>query len=391
MSSFLLNTFNHGLELSHSLINGQCFHWIEIRNKLWLGVVDKYVFELQEYNMIISEENKEENEKDKNENNSINNSNGSSLSSNSILCRVLNKDIINIEEAKYTLQRYLNLEKDSLNLFEYEPKWSQTDPNYMAKALKTCSGVRLFRQDPFECLISFLCSSNNNIPRITLMLKRFRKQYGTKIPLKISLTLPLSSFNSQNENIESEIELEFYQFPTLNQLLSSSEFNEISLKKLGFGYRASYIVKTVQQLQELGGEKWLQQLQNKESFTSSQVVEKLEHFRGVGPKVAACVGLCSLDRWDLVPMDVHMKEITSRYYGSLIKFQSLFSSYSGWVQSILFTAKVFGNKNKKSKIIKEKQQKQQKQQQKRKRKITKSDENKDRKLIKINDNNENKD
>lgn len=39
------------------------------------------------------------------------------------------------------------------------------------------------RQDPVECLFSFICSSNNNIPRITLMLARLRARYGTSIPL----------------------------------------------------------------------------------------------------------------------------------------------------------------------------------------------------------------
>jgi hypothetical protein len=39
----------------------------------------------------------------------------------------------------------------------------------------------LIRQEPVECLFSFICSSNNNIPRITLMLRRLRERYGTPL------------------------------------------------------------------------------------------------------------------------------------------------------------------------------------------------------------------
>lgn len=38
--------------------------------------------------------------------------------------------------------------------------------------------ILIYRQDPVECIFSFICSSNNNIPRITSMLGNLRRTYG---------------------------------------------------------------------------------------------------------------------------------------------------------------------------------------------------------------------
>ena len=38
--------------------------------------------------------------------------------------------------------------------------------------------ILIYRQDPVECIFSFICSSNNNIPRITSMLGNLRRAYG---------------------------------------------------------------------------------------------------------------------------------------------------------------------------------------------------------------------
>ena len=59
-------------------------------------------------------------------------------------------------------------------------RWTLADPRFAAVA-PHFSGMRLLRQDPTECLFSFLCSSNNNIGRITKMLTALRSQYGRLI------------------------------------------------------------------------------------------------------------------------------------------------------------------------------------------------------------------
>ena len=45
-------------------------------------------------------------------------------------------------------------------------------------------GVRCLRQDPWECTLSFICSSNNNIKRITLLVNALRYNFGSKIEIE---------------------------------------------------------------------------------------------------------------------------------------------------------------------------------------------------------------
>src|SRR5690606_31706145 len=132
------------------------------------------------------------------------------------------------------------------------------------------------RQDPFECLMSFICTSNNNIGRICGMLERLCRTYGDY----------LGEYEEENNRHE------FYRFPTFDQLEKATEKE---LKDLGFGYRAKYIVDTVKKLKELNsdGKNYLYEL--KKIKNSAEVLEKLTAFPGVGLKVASCVALYSLD------------------------------------------------------------------------------------------------
>lgn len=61
---------------------------------------------------------------------------------------------------------YFNLKVDLESLYE---KWAKADSNFKEKAGEF-RGVRMLQQDPWECLIGFICSSNNNIGRISKMV-----------------------------------------------------------------------------------------------------------------------------------------------------------------------------------------------------------------------------
>ena len=93
------------------------------------------------------------------------------------------------------------------------------------RALAWVGSLRLIRQDPWECLMCFICSQNNNIKRITLMVDRLCRSYG--------------DFIGKSEGME------FFAFPTLEQM---EDVTEDELRELGFGYRAKYIVKVVKQV-----------------------------------------------------------------------------------------------------------------------------------------------
>ncbi len=98
-------------------------------------------------------------------------------------------------------------------------------------------GLRVIRQDPHECLFSFLATQNNNVARVTGMLSRLRETYGPIIPTITTTDQPL------------------FGFPSLADLKAKA--NEEDLRKIGFGYRAKYIVQAAEAIAAKGGEQWL--------------------------------------------------------------------------------------------------------------------------------------
>jgi hypothetical protein len=83
-----------------------------------------------------------------------------------------------VDKIREEFKSYFQLEVPLRPLYE---EWSTADDKRLPRIANVIPGARVLRQDPVECLFSFICSSNNNIPRITLMLSRLRAQYGTKL------------------------------------------------------------------------------------------------------------------------------------------------------------------------------------------------------------------
>lgn len=137
------------------------------------------------------------------------------------------------------LKNFFRLEADTC-LTSLVEKWSQRDQVFKDKA--ECNGVRLLRVDPLEALISFICSANNNISRISHMVHALCSTFGQHVATR---------------NGEA-----YHRFPTLESLCK--EDCESILRSLAFGYRAKYIHECAQQVVERGGEKWLQSLKQME-------------------------------------------------------------------------------------------------------------------------------
>jgi N-glycosylase/DNA lyase len=141
----------------------------------------------------------------------------------------------------------------------------------------------------------------------------------------------------------------FHAFPAIEDLATDGV--EAHLRKLGFGYRAAYIAKTAKQLLEAGGRSYLLQLRTKSYDEAKSALLK---FTGVGPKVADCILLMSLDQPAAIPVDTHMfqiaankylphlkgyKSVTDRVYTEIgDHFRKLYGPYAGWAHSVLFSA-----------------------------------------------------
>lgn len=237
--------------------------------------------------------------------------------------------IADIEEY---LRSYFRLDDSLADLYQ---KWSKADARLAAIA-KCIPGVRILEQDPFECLISFICSSNNNIPRITKMVNAIRANYGEEL-----LTIGDETY---------------YSFPSMEDLLANGNDDDFRTK-CGLGYRSKYILETLQILKKKGGEEYLCNFRSMQE-DPSLVQEKLCEFCGVGRKVADCVALFSLRQDDAIPVDVHVWNIARRDYdpeNALEQIKSLtptaykqvgdlfrtpFPDKAGWAHSLLFVAEL---------------------------------------------------
>ncbi|XP_019951961.1 N-glycosylase/DNA lyase isoform X2 [Paralichthys olivaceus] len=230
------------------------------------------------------------------------------------------------EEEEQMLRDYLQL---SVKLAKLYTDWRAADPHFKQIA-DIFTGVRMLRQDPTECLFSFICTSNNHISRIQGMVDRLCQALGA----------PLCQLDQTS----------YYDFPSLTALADSSV--EACLRDLGFGYRARFLQQSAEQILDRHGLQWLEGLR---SIPYLQARDALRTLPGVGTKVADCVCLMSLDKAEAVPVDTHIWQIAKRDYnyasGNGQKsitdklhrdigdfFRKLWGPYAGWAQSVLFCA-----------------------------------------------------
>ena len=77
------------------------------------------------------------------------------------------------------LSEYLMIPK--VNIESHYKDWCIRDPKYFQPVSEVLCGVRCIRQDPWECTLSFICSSNNNIKRIGQLVNAMRNNFGSEI------------------------------------------------------------------------------------------------------------------------------------------------------------------------------------------------------------------
>ena len=189
----------------------------------------------------------------------------------------------NEEGFKDLIRYYFDLDT---NYNDIKEKLSNID-EYLKTATKFGSGIRILNQDLWECIISFIISANNNIPRIKKIIERISEKYGTKI------------------NFNGKI---YFSFPTPERLAQAT-VND--LRDLGTGFRDIRIYNTTNMI--LTKEVDLEKISKMNS--TEEMREELLKLDGVGPKVADCILLCSsLKRIDVFPIDVWVRRVMNELY-----------------------------------------------------------------------------
>jgi len=186
-----------------------------------------------------------------------------------------------------TLIRFFRLDEDPAPMLRRLGQHRE-----LAESLKAWRGLRLIRQDPWECLISFVSSSCCNIPRIQKMLGALCKRYGRQMQCGGSSCDGRCPFGDAR--------------PTVKAFPRPGVFNDPGeLRALGFGYRAEYLAKISRTVTP----QWLEALR---SLEYSVARERLCTLPGVGGKVADCVLLFSLGFGEAFPIDVHVRRAALR-------------------------------------------------------------------------------
>lgn len=334
------------LSANLTLRMGQCFNWKKLdensNNTIWIGVIN---IDTYGYPIAIRQ-----------------------MQNTTEFADILNCQSTYSIDMKALLYNYFQLDYDLKELYK---DWS-SKCDRMKVITKCLPGVRVVRQDPWECLVSFICSSNNNIKRITQMLDKLKIRYGM---YKCSIRP-----KDKDETIDAHGEIDhkdyykewevvhdppsstptfmhsllpeeagpssahhLYSFPTAQALAAASEDE---LRAAGLGYRARYVLEAARALvsresSEAGAEaQWFKDLRSlgirqastmpfslPSSFSPSKVdvcrrlavQAELITLAGVGPKVADCVALFCLDQAGAIPVDTHVWDIAVRDYAPQLR------------------------------------------------------------------------
>ena len=185
----------------------------------------------------------------------------------------------NIEQV---VKEYFDLETDYSKV---KQELAKIDDN-LKLSIEYGEGIRILNQDLWECIISFIISANNNIPRIKKIIERICNKYGNNIKWN---------------------EKDYYTFPTVEQLSKASVQD---LRELGLGFRDKRVYDTTQMF--INNEVSLKGLEEMEDTNALR--EKLLTLSGVGEKVADCILLFGLKRWEVFPIDVWVRRVMNELY-----------------------------------------------------------------------------
>ncbi|KAI8058544.1 DNA glycosylase [Syncephalis plumigaleata] len=283
------------LSLRLTLTSGQSFRWQETSPHQWSCVLDRWLYTLRQ---------------------------SSTDQLAPIYYRIYDEQTIDEQErakALTTLIAHLRLD---IALTARLAAWSARDANFaacLARSPETTMGVRILRLTPAEALISFICSSNNHVSRISGMVQRLCKEFG-----RYHATID---------------DTPMYSFPLLADLAPAN-------------VEQNYITSEQQ-----SGELWLDAIK-KLPYTEAKAA--LVTLPGIGPKVADCICLFGLDMPEAVPIDTHIWRIAQRDYGlggqrsrqqtkalSAREYdavgdclRSYFGMEAGWAHSFLFTSEL---------------------------------------------------
>lgn len=241
--------------LEYTLESGQVFRWVN-RGEWWYGVVRGGVLKIRQEGETLR-------------------------------CQTSEDQLDSV-----FVRKYFGLDLDLERVYS-----TMARDETLARAVQKFYGLRIIRQDRWECLGSFVLATNSNIPSIGRMIANVSSAFGE----------PFSYEGAR-----------YAAFPEPGKI---SAANVSELEECGLGYRASYL-KRVAEAVDLGKVDFsevalLDYGPARDLLLSRLFGEKI--LLGVGPKVADCVLLFSCEKLQAFPIDVWISRALARYYPDLLE------------------------------------------------------------------------
>jgi N-glycosylase/DNA lyase len=216
-----------------------------------------------------------------------------------------------LEKLKSLIHCYFRMDDDLDEIYEIIRK-----DDYISGAIDRHYGLRILRQEPWECLCAFICSATSSIVRIHKNMESISDAFGKSLVL-----------DGHRRST----------FPTPEQISASGEDK---LRELGLGFRAKYLHCASIAIAE--GSLDLGELRNLDYWDAKIELMKLS---GIGPKIADCVLIFSLDKLEAFPIDRWVSRALEKFYfddgapnyqDTVEWAHDYFGCYAGYAQQYLF-------------------------------------------------------
>ena len=185
------------------------------------------------------------------------------------------------------LRRYFRLDTDHIGAIYAD--LAARDPQ-LKPLISAYRGMRILRQEPWECLVSYICSAINNIPRISAIVEKIAETFGQPVQL-----------NGDRR----------HTFPTAERLVADHTASvKMASLKLGL-QRAPNIMAAARRV--ISGQLRLHEMAGQE-YGYDRVIGELKQLDGVGYKISDCVALFALNETGAFPYDRWVHRAMTQWY-----------------------------------------------------------------------------
>jgi len=197
------------------------------------------------------------------------------------------------------IRTYFSLDIDTCNVF---PETFLLSHPELWKLLEEYFPLRILRQDPFETMIMFMCAQGIGMHLIRKQVAMLTENYGEAIPV---------TFKGKS--------LVLHNFPTPQRLAAADPFT-LSRCTNNNRLRAANIISASRRIAE--GSIDLDSLRNKQ-MPLDELRLTLSQNSGIGFKIADCIALFGLGRFDAFPIDTHVRQYLGTWFKSAAALRSL--------------------------------------------------------------------